>query len=219
MFAIGDIHGCDQQLETLLDSITPVPGDTIILLGDIVDRGPNTARVIEMLMHLQDTAKVVFVRGNHEEMMLDGLAQKNMKRSAWMYHGGKEALDSYGGNIGDIPPWHLDFLMSSVDYHENPYGIFVHATVEKNIPLHAQTVNALRWIKLKGNEPPYMDGRTVYCGHTPQREPLVREGWICIDTGACRGGWLTAVEVHSQTFTMVKKDAMMKDVPVSEFRF
>ena len=219
LFAIGDIHGCDQPFDLLLNELAPTKADTVVLLGDIVDRGPNSARVIDMVTHLLDETNLVFIRGNHEEMMLEALRKGDLKRSDWMHYGGKQVIESYGGSIGNIPPWHLDLINNSVDYFATEYSIFVHANLEPGVLLESQCAHWLRWEKLVGDEPPWPDGRTVYCGHTIQADgPYVHNGWVCLDTGAYRGGFLTALEVHSQICTMASKKGLMKNIPLEQFK-
>src|SRR5688572_29457930 len=100
--AIGDIHGCHIALENLLEQLQILPGDTVIVLGDVVDRGPGTKESIEQLLELQKSSSLIFLMGNHEEMMLDARKGDRIER-AWLRYGGQETLDSYGGGYGMIP--------------------------------------------------------------------------------------------------------------------
>ena len=137
ILAIGDIHGCNTALDTLLGQINVQPEDTVVLLGDIVDRGPGTRQVIERLLELQQQCNLHFIRGNHEEMLL-GVLDGTIDDSRWLLFGGREVLDSYDGTTDDIPATHVEFLRSSVDYHETTTDIFVHANLEPGVPLPEQ---------------------------------------------------------------------------------
>lgn len=204
--AIGDIHGCDVALIALLENLQPTQSDTLIVLGDVVDRGPNSRRVIDILIDVSETTQFEFVLGNHEEMMLDSVRDGNMIRG-WLRHGGLETLESYGGDISKIPPWHIDFLDTTDDYVETSDAIFVHANLESGVPLAEQSTELLRWSRISGMEEPWPDGRQVICGHTPQMNglPKVTEGRICIDTYAYGSGSLTALVIESGEIHQAKQ--------------
>lgn len=197
--AIGDIHGCDVALLTLLNELQPSKDDTVVILGDVVDRGPNSQRVIDLLMDLSEATDFVFVMGNHEEMMLNSLTSGEWQAD-WLRHGGLETLQSYGGDLTAVPPWHIEFLEAAVDCFDTTTAVYVHANLEDNVPLEEQSIDYLRWKRITGAEEPLPDGRLVICGHTPQHNglPLVTAGRVCIDTYAYgSGGVLTALEVET----------------------
>jgi serine/threonine protein phosphatase 1 len=196
--AIGDIHGCDVALATLLAGLAPARDDTVVVLGDVVDRGPGSRPAIEQLLDLRRRCRLILLLGNHEEMMLDALEEGEWAEG-WLRYGGTATLNSYAGDLDNIPPEHLEFLRSGEDYWQTPQQLFIHANLEPDVPLEQQVPEWLRWTHLSGAEQPHPSGKRVICGHTPQRqgEPLVLPGWLCIDTFACGGGWLTAVDVDS----------------------
>ena len=196
--AIGDIHGCDFSLLRLLDHVAPLADDTVIVLGDIVDRGAGTKQVVDALLELSQRCQLVFIRGNHEEMLLSAV-ENRATREAWLHYGGTQTLFSYGGALDLIPQNHWDFLRNSIDLHETETHIFTHANLEAGVPLAEQSTEWLRWTHLDGEEEPWPTGQTVVVGHTPQRTgvPLVRPGWIGLDTFAWGGQWLTALDVDS----------------------
>src|SRR5262245_41504688 len=112
--AIGDIHGCAQALRALLDAVQPTPEDLIVTLGDYVDRGPDSYDVLEQLIQLRRTGRLIALRGNHEEMMLRA-RQNDAELGEWLLCGGKQALKSYShngdaGRIDDVPSEHWHFL-------------------------------------------------------------------------------------------------------------
>ncbi len=201
LLAIGDIHGCHIAFETLLTQLAITPADTVVVLGDVIDRGPGTRQVIDRLIDLKQRCRLVSLLGNHEEMFLDSLAIEELQ-DPWLGFGGLETLMSYGEHAedtGEIPPEHLTFLRSGLDYFETPSTVFVHANLEPGRPLIEQTPEWLRWAKLTRQELPLPSGQRVVCGHTAQRtgEVWVGNHWVCIDTFAYGGMYLTALDVGS----------------------
>src|SRR5690349_3018301 len=114
---IGDVHGCHVALTTLLDLVQPTAEDTLIFLGDIVDRGPASKECIDEILRLQDQCVVITLMGNHEEMMRGGLSPGSFQEM-WLQVGGAEALASYGGSVDNIPPAHLRWLSMLRPFYE-----------------------------------------------------------------------------------------------------
>lgn len=208
---IGDIHGCDRALETLLPQLKITPEDTFVVLGDIVDRGLGTRQVIERLLELKQHCKLVYIKGNHEETMLDALLGGQL-RELWLQHGGLEAIASYGSER-DIPESHFRFMEDALDYWETETAIYVHANLEPGVELPSQNSDWLRWRKLTGNEKPHPSGRTVYCGHTPQPEglPLVFPGWVCLDTYCYGGQYLTCLDIETRILYQAKQTGEFRE--------
>lgn len=205
IYAIGDIHGCYKALKKLLSTIPSKPKDQFIFLGDYVDKGPDTKKVIDLLLDFSKQYTTTFVQGNHELLML--AAQQNEKsRSGWLKFGGEQTLQSYKAKnktswYQKIAKEHWVFLKQLKSYAEHDQFIFVHAGVEVGVPLSQQNEHHLFWKKL--HEPnPYGEGRIVICGHTAQKSGEIAHfgHTICIDTYAHGGGWLTALEVSSGQF-------------------
>lgn len=196
-FAIGDIHGCATALRTLLSSVPWNKGDTVVTLGDYVDRGPDTKGVIERLLQWREEVKLVTLRGNHEVMML--LARRHQPLLLdWCEVGGDATLASYvepGSSNGAIPESHWDFLEKTKPFHESASHIFVHASAYPDVPMESQTEQMLYWERGWGAQR-HQSGKTIICGHTPQRTgvPANMKHVICIDTCAYGGGWLTCLE-------------------------
>jgi serine/threonine protein phosphatase 1 len=197
--AIGDIHGCSTALAALIEAIQPTPLDTLIFLGDYIDRGPDSRGVIEQVIRLADECQVVPLLGNHEEMLLAALEGKDNLRY-WLKFGGRETLDSYG--VGDdvkkIPPEHIQFIKRCRNYYDTVHYIFVHAYYDPDRPLYEQQWNGLRWLSLPRNPLPHCSGKIAIVGHTPQTNGEILDlGCVkCIDTFCHGGGWLTALEVE-----------------------
>ncbi len=212
LFALGDIHGCDVALGTVLSKLELRDDDTVVILGDVVDRGPGTKQAIDQLLHLQSRCNVIFLKGNHEEMMLDSFDGGSVER-AWLSYGGHETLMSYGGSYDMVPSAHLDFLKSGLDYWESDTAIFTHANLEPGVALEDQTAEWLRWTRLTGFERPHPSGKQVICGHTAQQSglPLVLDGWACLDTWVYGEGSLTCLDVLTGEFMQAKQDGSFRD--------
>lgn len=208
IWAIGDVHGCLKALDTLLSSLDLKPVDQLIFLGDLVDRGPDSRGVIELIMRLRTERTVHVVKGNHEEMLLiardlPGYAQ------AWQKFGGKEAIESYGWTQGIVPGWteaipesHWNFLKNDmVDAVEEAGHIMVHGGLDPEVPLANQLWDEMRWKRWE-NPQPHISGNIMVCGHTHQisGKPCSAERAICIDTWAFGKGWLTALDLASHEY-------------------
>src|SRR5262249_30510307 len=130
VLAIGDIHGCWNALDRLLEMVQPRPEDTVVVLGDFVDRGPDSCGVIERLLKLAEQTKRV-VRGGTQERMRLGARRDPGAVRWWRVCGGKQALASSRavgkGFLDDVPATHWEFLEQARDYYETWTHIFVHA--------------------------------------------------------------------------------------------
>ena len=209
--AIGDIHGCLGQLDALLAWVDPTRADDLILLGDYVDRGPDTRGVLNRLIELKRVRPVVCLRGNHEIMMLEARHGGRSERKMWLGVGGGQALGSYGpaagvsGALADIPDGHWEFLEHDlVPYHETDRFIFVHAGAYPELPMDEQPDSMLYWEFFPATLR-HESGKTVVCGHSSQRAgvPKVIPGAVCIDTCAYSGGWLTCLDAPSGRYWQV----------------
>jgi serine/threonine protein phosphatase 1 len=204
LLAIGDIHGCLVALDELIKCAKPAPDDTLIVLGDLVDRGPDTRGVLNRLIELKRSLRVICIRGNHEEMMVEARRGGSSDRKMWLSVGGQQALQSYGvtATLNDLPREHWDFLERElVDYHETERFIFAHAVVLPDHDMADQPGYALRWEFLPETMR-HRSGKTVICGHSSQKSgvPKVIPGAVCIDTFAHGGGWLTCLDAESGRF-------------------
>jgi serine/threonine protein phosphatase 1 len=201
LIAIGDIHGCDVALETLLNEIQPAREDVLVTLGDYVDRGMNSARVLELLSELVGSCQFVPLIGNHEIMMFQGLNDPR-HFDFWNRHGGEFTLLSYGGDVSMIPQHHITFLSHCLRYHETENHIFVHANYDPYVPMFEQPDQILFWRHiLEDVPPPHYSGKTVVVGHTPQWDGTIRNlgHVLMIDTGCYADQWLTAIDLEDDT--------------------
>ncbi len=218
VLAIGDVHGCHTALCTLLDRLMITSHDTLIFLGDLVDRGPATRAVLDEVCSLQQSVRTVLIQGNHEEMFLAAVnlgheltadvLVKHPGHADWLAWGGRETVASYGGCLANVPVEHVNLLQLMLPYWETETEIFVHAQVRPEIDLPLQGPATLRWRKLTGKEPLHKSGRRVICGHTSQKKgrPLIYPGGICIDTYACGGQWLSCLDVGGDEILQVSTD-------------
>jgi serine/threonine protein phosphatase 1 len=196
--AIGDMHGCIYALDALLKVVDPRSEDTVVTLGDCVDRGPHSREVIERLLELQGRCRLVPLLGNHERMMLDGIASGDL--DFWLTCGGFDTVSSYGGDLDKVPSEHIDFLKTLPRHWQCDSHFFVHANYRPQLPLSLQPDHALLWEHLNFYVPePHVSGKVAIVGHTPQRSgEVLNLGHLkCIDTYCVGGGWLTALDVHS----------------------
>jgi serine/threonine protein phosphatase 1 len=229
IYAIGDIHGCARQLENLHETIAedlatrPVPSALLLHIGDYVDRGADSAGVIEKLVDACPIPgmEMVNLMGNHENTMLDALSGERAAGTDWLFAGGKAALQSYGIDpegprdrwTSLIPQAHQDFLRDLILMHREGGYAFIHAGVRPGIALENQARDDL----LRSRQPfLYSDadfGAIVVHGHTPVKTPAVRHNRIAIDTGAVFGGKLTCVVLEADTLGFLTADPV--DPPVS----
>jgi len=213
LYGIGDIHGCSKTLEKLLDRIAPDSDDHLVFIGDYVDRGPDSRAVINRLIQLQKECKCTFLRGNHEEMMLNFLDFRDSE--LWHINGGDATLASYlsGDRDYDIPDAHVDFIRETALYWDEPDFFFVHAglkphmTITENLTHYSSDVFLWERAHLAAQELAWE--KAVVCGHTPQKEVLNRPRLLCIDTGCVYisypgYGVLTAVKLPEREFIQVR---------------
>ena len=216
VYAIGDVHGCLDRLEALHAAIAadlearPTDSAMLIHLGDYIDRGPESAGVVERLAQAGPPAAgltVVNLMGNHEYMMLRALtAEDEAAATRWIANGGADTLHSWGVPRtaeprdwpGHLPAKSLVFLRDLTLSHREGGYLFVHAGIRPGVPLAEQTRQDLLWIRepflsWKGDLP-----AVVVHGHTPKPEPSVRPFRIGIDTGAVMGGVLTCAVLEGE---------------------
>jgi len=210
LIAIGDIHGCAATLEALLDRLAPTADDHLLFVGDYIDRGPNSKRVIDQLLALREEVPCTFLRGNHEAMMIEYLDAGAF--NLWQMNGGVSTLQSYADNgSGEfvIPDAHADFVRNTKLYHETDDFFFVHAglkahlSVQENVERDDEQI--FLWERGHLEASSFAWEKTVVCGHTPQPEPINREHLLNIDTGCVYHtrpgmGRLTAVYLPEREF-------------------
>lgn len=232
VYAIGDIHG---RLDLLDDTLSRVEADIdsrkpaeniIIFLGDLIDRGPSSAQVIERVRtYRRPGVRTVFLIGNHEEVLLRLLRGESRFLRDWLRFGGAECAKSYGIDATalkrmeparavatlqqKIPQDHQAFLQSFADTFRIGSYLFVHAGIRPGVPLADQSQADLRWIREPFLENADNHGFIVVHGHTIAEQVDVRDNRIGLDTGAYRSGVLTAMglEGHERWFVQTEPKA------------
>jgi serine/threonine protein phosphatase 1 len=201
IIAIGDIHGCADALHAVLQAAEPDVGDTVVTLGDYVDRGPDSRGALEQLIELSYRCRLVPILGNHDELLLRILDGHQYLLADWLMVGGDTTLASYGASVPDeIPPEHVDFLRHCLAWYETERYFFVHAGYRPHLPLKKQPPEVLRWEPLSDPPPgPHRSRKIAVVGHTAQRDGEVLDlGHLkCIDTHVYGNGWLTALDLST----------------------
>jgi serine/threonine protein phosphatase 1 len=205
IYAIGDIHGCYDRLKKLMGKIPiDLSRDTLVFIGDYIDRGSQSVDVVDYLIKLKKRfPETIFLRGNHEDML--GKFLSGADRFSYLLNGGQQTLDSYlikpvDSEFFPIPPDHMEFYESLRLYYETDEFIFVHAGLRPKVPLEFQKTEDLLWIRGKFVSSKYDFGKRVIFGHTPLKKPLVEPNKIGIDTGAVYGNALTCVQLPDLVF-------------------
>lgn len=215
LFAIGDIHGCPDELGVMLRAIKPVSGDTVVFVGDYVDRGPSARDVVDLLIEQERAsgAEFVFLKGNHEDMMCSFLGMPGNYGESFLFNGGAATLDSYGVTENDlpearnhIPKEHLAFVRRLATSYLRPPYLFVHAGVVPARELEEQRTEDMLWIRQEFIFAPHRLDATVVFGHTPMRAVMVDLPYkLGIDTGLVYGGKLTCVELNEGVLYQVHR--------------
>jgi len=227
-YAVGDIHGRADLFSALTkaidadDAARGAAQTTMVLLGDLIDRGPDSAGVVEQARIWQAARSVRVLMGNHEEMFLDSLEKPEVLRH-FLRYGGKETVLSYGVDEdayyaadltetqalmrGAIPAEHIAFIRSFENMITLGDYLFVHAGILPEVPLEQQRTSDLRWIRHPFLEHPGSHGAVVVHGHTIFKQPDIRPNRIGIDTGAYETGVLTALGLEGETRWLIEARA------------
>jgi serine/threonine protein phosphatase 1 len=214
-YVVGDIHGCVEELASLLEALPFEPLDRLIFLGDYVDRGPDSKGVVSYLIEWQrkEEQEVIFLKGNHEDMFLSYLGLAGKYGEMFLFNGGGATLASYGISprkaspeeaLSRMPRSHLDFLRALKTYYLTEPFLCVHAGIHPSKPLDQQSEEELLWIRdefiLNRHSLPY----TVLFGHTPQQEVLFHLPYkIGLDTGLVYGNVLSCLEVREKVLYQI----------------
>lgn len=220
-YAIGDVHGRLDLLKRLIgeierdDAARPPARTYLVLLGDLIDRGPDSFGVIDYFLETPPSfARPIFLKGNHEEFLLSVLDGEDEMVGSWLSYGGYECAESYGVSRGwtmnvtpgevaarlraAVPARHRDFLEDMADSFQFGDYLFVHAGIRPGIPLEEQSGKDLRWIREGFLENRSDHGVIVVHGHTIVERPEQHPNRIALDTGAYRSGVLSALGLEGQ---------------------
>ncbi|TDO72686.1 serine/threonine protein phosphatase 1 [Halanaerobium saccharolyticum] len=197
-YVIGDIHGEIDELKKIIEKINYDPDqDKLIFVGDYVDRGADSYQVYKYIRKL-DNGKNIFLRGNHEEMMIDAVLNEN-NIDLWYHNGGQETETGFP-NRSELNKA-AQYFASLPYYHAAEDYIFVHAGINPSKSLEEQTEHDLVWIRqpfLGAKSEDFKEDRTVVAGHTPVAEVRFGNNKILVDTGAGKGGILSAVNLETK---------------------
>ncbi len=202
---IGDIHGCLTALKTVLAAAEYSNMDTLITVGDMIDKGPSSGQVIDFLIEIGKQGKLIALRGNHE--ILFQQAYQSGKDSSWLRSGGNTTLASFGYNgkgtwQKSIPKNFIRFISEECkDYWEDDSFIVTHANLEAGMNMQDQPPSTLFWSKLQQDPIPHFTGKLAIHGHTvmPRFQPHAWKSTWAIDTGIFHdNGWLTCVDVGTR---------------------
>ncbi|MCH8556515.1 MAG: serine/threonine protein phosphatase [Balneolia bacterium] len=209
LVAIGDVHGCAKSLQKLLHTLEPYSGSTFVFIGDYIDRGPDSKSVFDIVIEFGKKEECVFLRGNHEAMMLDAL--ENGDDFMWKLNGGRQTLESLKMSWPDdfIDSPYYDFLRDTKYYYETEDFFFTHGGLHplKSIEesLSEDSPENLLWERSHIDMPRPVWNKPVVFGHTPMSKPMDEPLKIGIDTGCVFAkrpglGMLTAVILPERKF-------------------
>jgi serine/threonine protein phosphatase 1 len=218
IYAIGDIHGCLSETNTLLSHIEETQNlqaeDLVVFIGDYIDRGEESREVIDRLISFQHKhANTIFLRGNHEDMFLGFLGLPGTLGESFLANGGKQTLLSYGIDPSTpadqvmplLPAQHYSFFLNLESYIITPEFVLVHAGLNPLRDLRAQLDEDLFWIRDEFIHNIHRFEKTVVFGHTPYQDVMYHPPFkIGIDTGLVYGNKISCVELVSGTIFQVR---------------
>ncbi|MEO1652714.1 MAG: metallophosphoesterase [Bacteroidota bacterium] len=217
-WVIADVHGCYETLVRLVEEkICPNKKDEIYLLGDYIDRGPNSKAVIDYIIYLQDVGyPVTALKGNHEDVFLRCYSHEHSVinhvglfelKESWLYFGGKATLRSFGvKNLADVPGFYINYLDNLPCYHKLSEYILVHAGLNCSIEDPFSDELSMLWIKNFNISPEKTQNRRIIHGHVPHTIEEIQYGIdqafsFSLDNGCVyqKAGWgnLLALELNS----------------------
>ncbi|MGF1500739.1 MAG: metallophosphoesterase [Paracoccaceae bacterium] len=228
IYAIGDVHGRLDLLRALDAAIgddlarSPVPSHEIVLLGDLIDRGPDSCGVLAWLAETMAGRPVRSVRGNHDQYLLDFLDDAHFPDfESWMAYGGPETLLSYGVDAPEVrdaaarealhaqtkaavPTAHVALLRGLPTLIQRGDYAFVHAGIRPGTPLAEQEETVLQWIRHPFLASDAEHEAVIVHGHTPSERVTVRPNRIGVDTGAVFGGPLSCIVLEGRTQRLIQ---------------
>ncbi len=197
-YIIGDIHGCNRTLNALIQQLAITSSDKVVFLGDLIDRGPDSKGVVDTVWALQaDGVEVVCLRGNHEQMLIDGLTNASWQIS-WLRNGGAETLASFGiEELSDMPEAYVHFFEETRLWYEVGDYLCVHAGLNFAAKDPLADSFSILWIREWYQDISYkwLGKRIILHGHTPmpigfiemQWHHLTRRRYLNLDNGCVYG--------------------------------
>jgi len=216
VFAIGDIHGCFDEMKDLIENkIQLCKKDKLIFLGDYIDRGSGSKKVLDYIIELQhNNFDIVTLQGNHESMLIEAWYNENLI-SKWLQNGGSETLLSFGTDkLKNIAPKYIHFLEHLKLYYELDKFLFVHAGFNDSIENPFSDQYSMLWNCRKQYFNSRLNDRTIIHGHSPVSLPIIQKqisknaGVINIDGGCAyaniRYAKLIAFEVNTKSILVAE---------------
>ncbi|MBN1118306.1 MAG: serine/threonine protein phosphatase [Bacteroidales bacterium] len=210
IIAIGDIHGCSETLSSLLLIIKPDKTDTLVFIGDYIDRGPRIKQTIDQLINLKESGyNTVFILGNHEKLLLDALTSPRQMH-IWLFNGADETLSSFGiSSITKLNKKYIQFFTKLKHYHTTGNYMFSHAGFADNSTKALVDIEKMLWTRNEIYRDPFFRNKQIIHGHTPipvselQQRIKNQSNVFNIDTGCVYTrrenlGFLTAIEFPSK---------------------
>jgi serine/threonine protein phosphatase 1 len=220
IFVFGDIHGCADETAILTRFIEEKEGlaqdDLLIFLGDYIDRGPNSRAVIDLMIELKlKFPNTRFLKGNHEDMLLDFLGFGGRLGQAFLYNGGLETIQSYGISVfsppdemvKNFPEGHFKFITTLESIIQIENFICVHAGLNPLRAMNSQNDGDVCWIRDEFIGSPHNFNKIVVFGHTPHQDVFLHLPYkIGLDTGLVFGNKLTCLELRSGDVFQIAKN-------------
>lgn len=223
---IGDVHGHYTALSELLENIAPSQEDEIYFLGDLIDRGSQSAKVVDFVIKNNYNC----ILGNHEVMLLDAIGGEQINQEVfhgWLQNGGNTTIASYENKMP--PTEHLEWFKNLPLYFDLGDYWLVHAGVDPCLPLEQQSSEQFCWIRRPFHDSiePYFVDKTIIIGHTitftfqgvKSGQLAKGEGWIGIDTGVYHPeqGWLTALDLNeSMVYQVNSSGKNFRKIPLNK---
>lgn len=219
VYVIGDIHGCVAEPTVLLEYLENkekiTDNDLVVFLGDYIDRGPETKGVIELMLKFkQRFPRTRYLKGNHEDMLLDFLGFGGRLGQAFLYNGGLETIQSYGISVfappeemvNTFPPEHFKFLCELESIVRVDEFVCCHAGLNPLRDMDTQNDNDVLWIRDDFIANVHSFNCTIVFGHTPHQEVFLHLPYkIGLDTGLVFGNKLTCLELRSGTVFQISR--------------
>lgn len=220
IYAIGDIHGRADLLENLIkrieadDAVRPNAATSLIFLGDLIDRGPDSRHVVERIMAMcAASPQCICLQGNHEQLLIKAWDGDRTVLPTFHRAGARATMLSYGVDPDEYDRWdfdelqrqirthipeaHAEFLRTLPPYHQNGDYLFVHAGIRPGVSIPEQRSDDMKWIREEFIASQHDHGVMVVHGHSIRPQVDIRPNRIGIDTGAYKSDVLTAIGIEA----------------------
>lgn len=201
IIAITDIHGELEKLNSLLAKLDITSDDTLVFMGDYIDRGLNSRGVIDKVISMQDVCRCIYLKGSHEYAYLNARKGDEYYDYLFWNYGGVQTVESYGG-FENIYTVHGEFLESLKPYYLTEDYLFIHAGIRPNVSFEEQVETDFYYIRGEFIYKKHNMPQKIIFGHTDFKEPQVQDDKICIDTGCGKypNAVLTAIVLPEEKF-------------------